>query len=117
MRITESRLRNIIRNVIRESHEAINKVSDWQDVWDELEWDNYNIDYSDGKWDEVKSLLDSLRYLSPDTYGNETEFHHDYETYRNEFETAAMNWFLSGSGSDERLEALNDFVTSSQYRL
>tara|TARA_B100000214_G_C23510876_1_gene420571 strand:- start:61 stop:405 length:345 start_codon:yes stop_codon:yes gene_type:complete len=114
--MSEIRLRRIIRSVIKEnrSHEVLADVGDFQDVWNELNWEKHEIDYSDGSWDKVQSLLDRLYDLSPEDYENETEFYHDYETYRNEFEIAAKNWFTS---SDKRLEVLDDFVKNYQDTL
>ena len=107
MRITESKLRSIIRNVIRESAESLPTVGDWKDVWEDLRWDDYYIDYSDDEWDKVQALYEKLTTLNINDYSNEYDFELDMEDCRNRFEDAARSWFNSG---DDRRRALNDYL-------
>ena len=110
MRVTESQLRSIIRSVIKESVESLPAVGDWQDVWQDLEWDNYNIDYSDGEWDNVQAIYEEVTTLNINDYSDEYDFELDMEDCRNRFEDAASNWFSSDRGDDRR-RALDDYLS------
>ena len=110
MRITERKLRSIIRSVIKESVGSLPIVDDWQYVWEDLMWDNYNIDYSDGEWDNVQAIYEELTTLNINDYSDEYDFELDMENCRNRFEDAASSWFSSGRGDDRR-RALDDYLS------
>tara|TARA_B000000557_G_scaffold256875_1_gene249571 strand:+ start:780 stop:1124 length:345 start_codon:yes stop_codon:yes gene_type:complete len=112
MRITERKLRSIIRSVIKESVGSLPAVDDWQYVWEWCidQWDNYNIDYSDDEWDNVQAIYEELTTLNINDYSDEYDFELDMENCRNRFEDAASNWFSSGRGDDRR-RVLNDYLS------
>ena len=110
MRITESALRKIIRSVIKESDGSLSSVGDWQYVWEDLMWDDYDIDYSDGEWDKVQELYEELTTLNINDYSDEYDFELGMEDCRSRFEYAARNWFNSSRGDDRR-RALDDYLS------
>lgn len=104
MRITESKLRRIIRQVINESYSG-----SIDDRWDDVESYSGSIDIDD-RWDDVENSLredkvwiqsegDYLNYYDIDEMRMDFEDLHpdspDYETYRARFGDAATEWMSS----------------------
>ena len=119
MKITESRLRSVIRKIIFENAgDPFLDVGDWREVWEEFDWASHDESYDD-EWYEVQDKLDAYDYLDPDDYAEETEYDHDWETLRSEFEDAAEQWFRRNGKRRQMLSGYNmakkDIDSSYRY--